>query len=180
VPTPLPGAYVIETEPVLDERGFFVRTYCRREFAARGIDFRIEQASTSYNARANTLRGLHFQAAPHAEAKLVSCTRGALFDVIVDLRPRSATYSQWYGVELGEREGRMMFVPEGFAHGFQTLVDHTLVAYGISTAFEPSASRGVRWDDPELAVAWPNVVERIISDRDRTLPLLAAYAVSPD
>jgi dTDP-4-dehydrorhamnose 3,5-epimerase len=172
VETPLADAYVVEPEPITDIRGSFARTYCKREFREFGIDFEIAQLSVSYNARSATLRGLHFQLPPFEEAKLVSCVRGAVMDVIVDLRPGSHTLGAWHAEELSASNGRMMFIPEGFAHGFQTLSDDTLVTYANSTPYVSEASAGVRWDDPELGIEWPSVDDRTISERDRTLPYL--------
>jgi dTDP-4-dehydrorhamnose 3,5-epimerase len=171
--TPLEGALLVEPEPQGDERGFFARSYCREEFAAQGVDFAIAQASVSFNRAAGTLRGLHYQAPPHAEAKLVRCTAGALFDVIVDLRESSPTRRRWFSVELSAANRRMLFVPPGLAHGFQTLADATEVEYLISAPYRPEAARGVRWDDPLLAIAWPPVARRVISERDLAFPLLA-------
>jgi dTDP-4-dehydrorhamnose 3,5-epimerase len=169
----LRGAFVIEPEPLEDERGFFARTFCAAEFAARGLRPTIAQCSVSYNRRRGTLRGLHYQAAPHEEAKLVRCTHGAVYDVIVDIRPDSATFRRWAGIELSAENRRMVYVPEGFAHGFQTLVDETEVLYQISTAYVPQAARGIRWDDPDLAIAWPPAAARVISARDLGLPAFA-------
>jgi dTDP-4-dehydrorhamnose 3,5-epimerase len=169
--TPLTGAWVIELEPLRDERGWFARTFDAAEFRARGLDDRVVQESISYNARAGTLRGLHYQASPHEEAKLVRCPRGAILDVIVDLREGAPGYGRWFSVELDARDGRMLYVPEGLAHGFQTLVDDTEVHYRINREYAPGHGRGVRWDDPVLGVEWPDA-ERIISRRDRRLPLL--------
>jgi dTDP-4-dehydrorhamnose 3,5-epimerase len=170
VETPLRGCFLIEPEPAEDERGSFARTFDAREFATLGLDARVAQCSTSFNRRAGTLRGLHYQAAPHAEAKLVRCTRGAIFDVAVDLRADSETFRGWHGVELTEENGRMLFVPEGLAHGFQTLVDGAVVAYQISVAYSAEHARGVRWDDPAFGIEWPPAAERTLSERDRTFP----------
>ena len=170
VPLTLAGAYLLELEPHGDDRGFFARTWCRDEFAANGLNPVIAQSSTSHNAREGTLRGLHFQRPPHAEAKLVRCTRGAIFDVIVDLRPESPTHTAWFGGELTEKRGNAMYVPEGFAHGFQTLTDHADVLYMISQPYVPQAAAGVRWDDPAFGIEWPEAAERTISDRDRAWP----------
>jgi dTDP-4-dehydrorhamnose 3,5-epimerase len=168
--TPLPGAFLVEPERLEDERGFFARTWCAREFAERGLNAALAQCSTSYNARCGTLRGMHYQAAPHEEAKLVRCTRGAIHDVIVDLRPGSATYCRWFAAELTEANGVALYVPEGFAHGFQTLADRTEVLYQISEFHAPQASRGVRWDDPAFAIEWPRTEARIMSARDGAYP----------
>lgn len=170
VPLELPGAYLIELEPHYDGRGFFARTWCRDEFAARHLNTEIAQCSTSRTDRAGTLRGLHFQRPPHAEAKLVRCTRGAIFDVIVDLRRGSETHGEWFGVELHERRGNAIYVPEGFAHGFQTLTADAEVLYTISTPYAPDYASGVRWDDPTFGIEWPATSERTISERDRAWP----------
>jgi dTDP-4-dehydrorhamnose 3,5-epimerase len=167
----LRGAFVVEVERHEDERGYFARTFCREEFERAGLKALVEQCSTSFNRRRGTLRGLHFQIAPAAEHKLVRCTRGRIYDVIVDLRPDSPTAYQWLGVELSEENGRALYVPAGFAHGFQTLVDEAEVFYQISEPYRPDLARGVRWDDPRLAIQWP-VSDPILSARDRALPLL--------
>lgn len=167
--TDLPGAYVLELEQRLDERGFFARVWCRDEFAALELTTEVAQCSISRSTKAGTLRGMHFQSAPHEEAKLVRCTRGAIYDVIVDLRP-GRTRGRWVGVELDADSGRALYVPEGFAHGFQTLEDDTDVLYMISTPYAPEAATGVRWDDPLFGIVWPNAPERTISERDRTWP----------
>ena len=169
----LKGAFLIEPERLEDERGFFARTFCAAEFAARGLRATIAQCNVSYNRRRGTLRGLHYQAPPDEEAKLVRCTRGAAYDVIVDLRPGSATFRHWVGVELSAENRKMLYMPEGFAHGFQTLVDGTELFYQMSTAYVPGAARGIRWDDPDLAIEWPPVAARVISPRDLALPTYA-------
>ncbi|MDQ3998007.1 MAG: dTDP-4-dehydrorhamnose 3,5-epimerase [Gemmatimonadota bacterium] len=167
--TPLPGAFVLEPEPIVDERGSFARTFSADEFAARGLETSIVQCNLSVNTQRGTLRGMHYQAAPYDEAKVVSCVRGALYDVIVDLRPESPTYCRWFGVELTVDNGRQLYVPKGFAHGFQTLVDETAVSYLMSERYSPAHARGVRWDDPVFAIEWPEA-ERIISPKDRSYP----------
>jgi dTDP-4-dehydrorhamnose 3,5-epimerase len=166
------GALVVEPDRIEDERGFFARTFSSEEFAARGLDARIDQCSTSFNARAGTLRGLHYQEAPHGEAKLVRCTRGAIYDVTVDLRPDSPSYLRWAAVELSADNGRAFFIPEGCAHGFQSLLDTTEVLYQISTPYVPSAARGVRWDDPAFGIEWPPAPKggRTMSARDAEYP----------
>lgn len=168
-PTSIPGAFLIEMEPRQDERGFFARSFCREEFLAHGLNPDIAQCNVSLNPRKGTLRGLHYQAAPHAEAKLVRCTQGALYDVIVDLRPKSPAFCRWFGVELTAANRRMLYAPEGVAHGFITLAPDTEVFYQMSRPYQPEAARGVRWNDPAFAIAWP---ERpmVISEKDRTLP----------
>ena len=168
VPTPLDGVWLIETEPVGDERGWFARTYDAELFEAHGLDPTVVQCNASYNARRDTLRGMHFQAAPHAETKLVRCATGAIFDVAVDLRPGSPTFCRWYGAELSGANGRMLFIGEGFAHGFQTLEDGCQVVYQMGHEYVPDAGRGVRWDDPAFGIDWPEPAgqARIISERD--------------
>ena len=168
---PIPGAWVIEPEPVHDERGWFARTFDAAEFRARGLDDRVVQESLSYNARAGTLRGLHYQASPYEEAKLVRCPRGAILDVIVDLRESTPDYGRSFSVELDAPTGRMLYVPEGLAHGFQTLFDDTEVHYRMNREYAPKHARGVRWDDPSLGIEWPEA-DRIISERDQRLPFL--------
>jgi dTDP-4-dehydrorhamnose 3,5-epimerase len=170
--TKLAGVFVIDAEPIADERGAFARTFCAREFAAHGLDATIAQCSASFNAKTGTLRGLHYQAAPHAEAKLVRVTTGAIYDVAVDLRAGSKTYGQWIAEELSADNRRMLYIPKGCAHGFQTLRDASEVLYQISEYYEPASVRGLRWDDADLAIAWPNKAKPILSDRDKTFPSL--------
>lgn len=168
--TDLPDAYVIDLERIEDERGFFARSWCRREFSEHGLSTDIAQANMSFNKRKGTLRGMHFQAPPHAEAKLVRCTRGAIYDVIVDLRSDSPTHSRWVGVELTAENRRMLYVPEGFAHGFQTLQDDTEIFYLVSEFYAPEAEGGVRWDDAAFGIEWPLGAPTEISDKDRAWP----------
>jgi dTDP-4-dehydrorhamnose 3,5-epimerase len=168
-PTPIPGTFVVEPELLEDERGFFARCFCAEEFAARGLNPRVVQCSTSFTARRGALRGLHYQRTPHAEAKLVRCTAGALYDVAVDLRPESPTFQRHFAVELSARNRRMLYVPEGVAHGFQTLADETEALYQMSAPFAPDAAAGVRWDDRAFGIAWPLAVT-VISERDRSYP----------
>lgn len=168
---PLKGAYIIEREDRVDERGFFARAYCREEFARHGVDFEIKQANVSFSRKRGTLRGLHYQRPPHGEIKLISCVRGAIFDCIVDLRGASPTYLKHFGTELREL-GAMLYVPAGFAHGFQTLTDDALVHYQVSAFHAPGAEGGLRWNDPVLGIAWPECGERIISEKDAAHPLL--------
>jgi dTDP-4-dehydrorhamnose 3,5-epimerase len=167
--TKLPGAFVIEPERHEDERGFFARTFCREEFAARGLNLHIAQCNISFNKRQGTLRGMHYQVPPFAEAKLVRCTAGAIFDVIIDLRESSVTFRQHSAVELSAETGKMLYVPEGFAHGFQTLLDDTEVFYQMSNPYVPECARGVRWNDPSFGIGWPSAV-RTILERDRNFP----------
>jgi len=168
----LAGVYLIEPERVEDERGYFVRTWCRDEFQRNIGDIAFVQSSQSFNRRAGTLRGLHFQAAPHGEAKLVRCSRGAIYDVIVDIRPDSPSYGCWLGRELSEENGQALFIPDGFAHGFQTLDEGSEVCYQISTNYRPEAARGIRWNDRTLNIRWPLPVS-LMSARDRDWPDLA-------
>ena len=167
-PLDIPGLWLIEPERLEDERGFFSRVFCSDVFQERGLCTSYPQWSVSFNERRGTLRGLHFQASPHEETKLVSCTRGAVFDVAVDLRPGSR--GRWVAVALSEENRSSLYIPAGFAHGFQTLTDGAEVLYHISERYRPEAARGVRWDDPDLAIAWPKAEGRIISGRDQALP----------
>ena len=166
---PLPGAFLVEMEKLTDERGYFARTFSVGEFADHGLNPTVDQCSLSYNAERLTLRGMHYQAAPHGECKLVRCTRGAIFDVAVDVRPSSPAYLSWHGVELTEDSGRAVYWPDGVAHGFLTLREASEVLYLISAPHAPAAARGVRWDDPAFSVAWP-AEPRVISERDRHYP----------
>jgi dTDP-4-dehydrorhamnose 3,5-epimerase len=165
----LPGAYSIEVERREDARGFFARTWCEEEFRARGLAAHIAQCSISFNPRRGTLRGMHYQAPPHAEAKLIRCTRGRVYDVVLDLRAESPAYLRWDAVELSDDNRRTVYVPEGCAHGFQTLTADTELFYQISAPYRPESARGVRWDDPAFGIRWPED-ERLMSERDRTYP----------
>ena len=167
--TDLPGAYIITPERHEDERGFFARTWCSREFASHGLSPDLAQCSISYNARKGTVRGLHFQVSPFQEAKLIRCTRGGIYDVIVDLRPMSETFTRHIGIELTACNRTMLYVPEGCAHGFMTLEDDTEVCYHMSQFYSPTQARGVRWDDPAFAIAWPDL-DPILLERDRSYP----------
>lgn len=169
IETPLPGAFVIEAELQHDARGFFARTFCRDEFREHGLDTGLAQCNISFNRQRGTLRGMHFQAPPLAEAKLVRCTLGAAYDVVVDLRPASPTFRQWTGVELTAGNRKMIYVPQGLAHGFITLADDTEMFYQMSEVFDPACARGVRWDDPAFRVRWP-APPAVISERDRSYP----------
>lgn len=168
--TDLPGLLRIEPELLEDERGFFARTFCEKEFTSRGLETRFVQCSTSFNHKAGTLRGMHYQATPHEETKLIRCTRGAAFDVVIDLRPASPAFKQWYGVELSATNGAMLYVPQGCAHGFLTLEDSTEIFYQISEFYHPDSARGVPWNDPAFGVRWPRDVA-VISTRDSAYPL---------
>ena len=165
----LAGIFLIKPEPRRDDRGFFARVCDRDEFEARGLKWQFSQCSISFNENKGTLRGMHYQVAPHEEAKLVRCTMGAIFDVVIDLRPGSATFRQWVSVELSEENRRLLYIPEGLAHGFQTLTANAEVSYQISVPYVPEAARGVRWDDPAFAIEWAVEVS-IISARDRSFP----------
>jgi len=166
--TPLPGAWVIELELLGDERGWFARTFDAEEFRARGLNYNVVQCNASFNARRGTMRGMHYQAEPHGESKLVRCVRGTIFDVAVDLRPGSPMHRSWHAVELSAENGCAFYIPAGFAHGFQTLTDDCEVLYQMGHRYVPEATRGVRWDDPAFGIEWPDAHgERIISEKDR-------------
>lgn len=171
--TPLMGAFVIEPDIFRDERGYFSQVYLRNEFARFGLETEFIQWSVSQNEQRGTLRGMHFQASPFEQAKLVQCLRGALFDVIVDLRPTSPTYRNWFGVELSERNGNTLFIPKGFAHGFITLEPDSLIYYHLSHVYTPEQQRGIRWNDPLLNIHWP-IEPTCVSDRDRNYPLIGS------
>jgi dTDP-4-dehydrorhamnose 3,5-epimerase len=173
----LPGVYLITPTRSEDERGHFMRTWCREEFARAIGPVDFVQTSQSYNRRAGTLRGLHYQRAPYGEAKLVRCVRGAIYDVVADIRPTSPAYGQWIGVELTHENGQALFIPEGLAHGFQTLDDDSEVAYQISTEYRPEMAAGIRWNDRTLNVRWPLPVA-IMSQRDMELPDLATVCAA--
>lgn len=167
--TTLPGVFIIEPERREDRRGFFARTWCEEEFAAHGLNPRLVQCSVSLNVLRGTLRGMHYQAPPHAEAKLIRCTRGAIWDVALDLRPDSPTFRRHVGVELSAENHLALYIPEGVAHGFQTLDDNTEVFYQMTAAYAPDAARGVRFDDPAFGISWP-IPQPILLDRDRNYP----------
>lgn len=171
--TRLKGVFVIDPEPLGDERGFFARAWCSREFNALGLDSRLAQCNISFNKIKGTLRGMHYQVAPHGEAKLVRCTMGAIYDVIIDLRHDSATFTQWVAVQLSAENRRMMYIPEGLAHGFQTLEDNTEVFYQMSEFYHPESARSVRWNDPAFGIEWPLAVT-LISEKDQRHPMYEA------
>jgi dTDP-4-dehydrorhamnose 3,5-epimerase len=171
--TKIAGVLVVELERRSDERGFFARQWCATEFARAGLDTRIAQINTARSAVAGTLRGIHFQREPHAEVKLVRCTRGAVFDVAVDLRVGSPTFCQWFGVELDEDSGRMLYIPEGCGHGYLTLVPNTDLVYQASIPYAPNSATGVRFDDLAFNISWPARIN-VISAQDRTWPLISA------
>jgi len=167
--TKLSGAFIITLEPIEDTRGFFARSFCRKELEKQGLHGEFVQTNISYNHKKGTLRGLHYQVPPHGEVKIVSCRRGAVYDVIVDIRENSPTYRQWIGVELSSENYRAIYIPDGFAHGFQTLCDQVELHYLMGNYYIPSASSGICWDDPSLAIPWPNQ-DKIISEQDKKLP----------
>ncbi len=167
--TEVEGAYVIDLERFEDERGFFARTYCEREFAEHGLHTQWVQCNLSYNRERGTLRGMHYQEAPHEEVKLVCCIRGAIHDVIIDLRPASPTYKRHFGVELTAENRRVLYIPAGFAHGFLSLAEHTEIFYQMGSFYAPEAARGLRWDDAAFRIDWPEA-PRVISERDGSYP----------
>jgi len=164
--TKIKGVYIIGPELLTDERGFFARSFCKEEFQKHGLDTDIVQCNISYNKKKGTLRGMHYQVPPFEEAKIVSCTKGSIYDVVVDLRRESLTYCQWVSTELSEKNFKMMYIPKGCAHGFQTLEDEAIVYYQMTEFFHPECARGVRWDDPAIGIIWP-VPARIISEKDQ-------------
>ena len=168
--TPLPGAFVIDLEMREDERGFFARAWCEDEFREHGLETRVVQCNMSYNNEAGTLRGLHYQLRPHSEVKLVRCTRGAIWDVIVDLREDSPTYKAWFGLELTADNRTMLYVPEQFAHGYVTLAPGTEIFYQVSEFYSPGHEGGIRWNDPAIGIRWPETEVRVISDKDASHP----------
>ncbi|NER36174.1 MAG: dTDP-4-dehydrorhamnose 3,5-epimerase [Oscillatoria sp. SIO1A7] len=169
--TKLKGAYIIDLERRQDDRGFFARSFCQEEFGSNGLHTQFVQCNISFNHQKGTLRGMHYQVEPHAEAKLVRCTMGAIYDVIIDLRPESPTFKQWLGVELTGDNRRMFYIPEGFAHGFQTLSDRAEVFYQMAEFYHPESARGVRWNDPAFGIKWP-LEPSAISSKDRSYQLL--------
>lgn len=178
-PTRLAGVFLIVPEMLADERGFFARTFCADAFAEHGLNPVVAQCSVSFNARRGTLRGLHYQTAPHEEARLVRCTRGSAFDVVVDLRRGSDAFGQWQAFELSAEDRSAVYVPEGCAHGFQTLEDDTEILYQMSEEYHADCSTGIRWDDPAIGIQWPAVEPRILSARDAALPLLGDEIANP-
>ncbi len=161
------GAYIIDIERIEDGRGFFARSWCQEEFQKNGLNSSIVQCNIAFNKNKGTLRGMHYQSHPYEEVKLIRCTKGAIYDVIIDLRPESKTFMNWMGVELTEKNGRMLYVPSRFAHGYQTLVDDTEVAYQVSQFYSPEHEKGVRWNDPVFSIKWPIENNMIISEKDK-------------
>ncbi|WP_276502525.1 dTDP-4-dehydrorhamnose 3,5-epimerase [Terrimonas pollutisoli] len=170
-PTPLQGAYLIRLQPIEDDRGFFVRTFCKKEFQGIGHDKEFVQMNQSYNKQKGTLRGMHYQSAPHEEIKLVRCIAGRVYDVIIDLRKESPTYLQHFGAELSEDNFCMLYVPEGFAHGFQTLSDHTSLVYHHTAFYAPGSESGLRYDDKQIGIHWP-MTPTCLSEKDKQYPYL--------
>jgi len=168
--TSLKDAFIIEPERIEDARGFFARAWCKKEFEAHGLNPCVVQINLSFSKKRSTLRGMHYQAAPHQEAKLFRCTQGAMYDVVIDLRPDSSTYCKWIGVELTPDNRKMLYVPEGFAHGYQTLVHNTEVLYPVSQFYSPESERGVRWNDPAFGIKWPDMDNLVISQKDGSWP----------
>jgi dTDP-4-dehydrorhamnose 3,5-epimerase len=169
--TKLSGAYVLEPERINDHRGYFARLWCKRELQQHGLKSDFAQSNAGFSVRKGTLRGLHYQRAPHAEVKIVRCLRGAMFDVIVDLRPESVSFTQWFGIELSEENGKMLYVPEGFAQGYLTLQDNTEMNYHTSQFYNAEAASGVRYNDPAFGIRWPSGAE-VISDQDLSWPFV--------
>ena len=170
--TTIPGAFVIELEPIRDERGFFARTWCATQFAKRGLSTTIAQVNTALSAAAGTLRGMHYQAAPHAEVKIAHCPRGAAYDVVLDLRPDSPQYRRWFGLELSEQNFRALYIPEGCAHGYLTLEPDTVLTYSTSVEYAPKSAAGVRFDDPAFGIHWPRAAS-VVSKADSAWPAFA-------
>ena len=175
--TTLRGAFLIELERFDDDRGFFAHSWSEKVFAERGLISRLVECNISFNRKCGTIRGMHYQADPHGQAKLVRCTMGSVYDVIIDLRTGSPTFKQWFGIDLTAANRRMLYVPKDFAHGFQTLEDETEVFYQMSDAYASESGRGVRWDDPAFGIEWPGTAEIVINERDRTYP---AFRSEPD
>jgi len=169
IETPLSGAFIIDIEPIEDERGFFTTSMCETQFRDRDLEFVFKQSNISYNYRIQTLRGMHYSSDPHQEIKLVRCTRGSIYDVIIDLRKDSKTYCEWFGTELTEGNYKTLYIPEDFAHGYITLADSSEVFYQISEVYNKKAERGVMWNDPEFYINWP-IEPLVMSDRDRNHP----------
>ena len=169
IETKLQGAFIVEPERLEDERGFFARTWCKQEFGALGLDTKLVQCNVSFNKKRGTLRGMHHQVAPHEEAKLVRCTMGVIYDVIIDLRSDSPTFKDWLSVELTAENRKMIYIPEGFGHGFMTLEDNTEVFYQMSEFYAPECARGVKWNDPAFKIVWPEEVT-VISEKDKQYP----------
>jgi dTDP-4-dehydrorhamnose 3,5-epimerase len=170
--TKLKGAFIINLKRLEDERGFFARTFCQNEFKEHGLNIQIAQANISYNKKRGTLRGMHMQLPPYEESKLIKCTRGAIYDVIIDMRKSSDTYKQWIGVELTAENRQMLYVPEGFAHGFITLKNDAEVSYQMNQFYAPGSEKGFRWNDPAFGIVWPIQQPRVIAEKDKNFPFI--------
>jgi dTDP-4-dehydrorhamnose 3,5-epimerase len=168
--TNLKGVFIIELEKHKDDRGYFARTWCENEFKANGLNSKLAQANTALSVQKGTLRGMHYQIAPYEETKIIRCIRGSVFDVVIDIRPDSITYCQWLGIELSSENHTMLYVPEGFAHGYKTLRNNSEVFYLVSQFYTPDAERGIRWDDPAFSIKWPETSDLIISEKDKNWP----------
>ena len=168
--TKLKGAFIIEPEKFEDQRGFFARVWCQKEFEAHGLSPSVAQIKNSFNKKRGAIRGLHYQTEPYEEAKLIRCTKGAIYDVIIDLRPDSTTYLEWIGVELTADNRKMLYVPENFAHGYQSLTDNTEIFYPVSQFYSPESAQGVRWNDPTIGIEWPETDNLVISELDKNWP----------
>jgi dTDP-4-dehydrorhamnose 3,5-epimerase len=175
IETPLKGAYLIEIEPVSDHRGFFARSWCEQEFGEHGLNSNLVQCNISFNTKKATLRGMHYQIKPHEEAKLVRCTQGSIYDVIIDIRPNSLTFKSWFSIELSATNRQMLYIPEGFAHGFQTLEDNTEVFYQMSNFYHGESARGLKWNDPSFKINWLLTENIIISKKDQNYPNFSFY-----
>jgi dTDP-4-dehydrorhamnose 3,5-epimerase len=169
IKTRLKGAFIIESDLIEDERGFFARVFCRQEFEEHGLNPDLVQCNISFNKTKGTLRGMHYQIAPHAEVKLIRCTAGAIYDVIIDLRPESPTFKQWFSAELSQKNHQLLYIPEGFAHGYQTLEPETEVFYQVSAFYHQPSERGVRWNDPAFGIEWP-LPTAVVSKKDQSYP----------
>ena len=170
--TAIPGAWIVDCKKLSDPRGFFARAFCAEEFAQHGLESAFVQANLSGNKLRHTVRGMHMQAEPYGEVKVVRCTRGAVFDVFIDMRPESPSYLKWFGAELTQDSHRMLYIPKGCAHGYQTLCDDSEVFYLVSTPYQPSSERGIRWNDPFVGIEWPEMNHAVISDKDSGWPLI--------
>ncbi len=175
--TKFKGVYIIEIEKIEDERGFFSRLWCQREFSQRGLNANFVQGNLAYNHKKATVRGMHYQTPPYQEVKLIRCTKGSLYDVIIDLRPNSETYLQWFSIILSDSDYKQLYIPEGFAHGYQTLTDNVEMRYGVTQFYTPEAERGIRWNDPLFKIDWPYKDNIIISEKDKNWPDFAPQMI---
>ena len=169
--TKLKGAFIVDIDKIGDDRGFFARAWCQKEFKNHGLTTSLAQANIAFSRYKGTLRGMHYQVKPYEEAKLIRCTKGAIYDVMIDLRPHSSTYKEWFGIELSEDDYRFVYIPENFAHGYLTLSDNTETFYQVSQFYSPESERGIRWDDPTFGIIWPVTEQLVISEKDRSWSL---------